>query len=357
MRKLVWLASLVASASYAFKLEPLAPVHESLTLASLRCANSQGNVSPDAIECLPAHLNFMRTRAAFRKLDDADFTSLFEGVLWADAPDRRSLPDKLEKFTVCDRHVKSTVYGPYTNKMCASHFGNLQMLHAMKPARPWCAQHPEEPTCKLADDELFPQFVRWLAQLALIETSPQTPLTQVGGERFFVTELGGTEQTLFSVFGVDCGRAHAPGKCFMVADTFDAARLSRIATGVLLHIIQDSFSRAHAAREGDTVEGTPDDCNVARISCGPILQWNDYGAQSSGKHSQADAPPLWAPNCLPPRRAGTVVDPITAGARVLRFVERNKGKTDQVEALMKLVLSVVTLPTGGAAPDAACFAK
>jgi hypothetical protein len=109
------------------------------------------------------------------------------------------------------------------------------------------------------------------------------------------------------IFGTNCKLQKVPSQC--VTERLTQLQLQSFALGAVLHIIQDSFARAHAFRPDTDTKG-------AVISCAPIFAFFSYPTQNADKHGAADRFPTFDANCLDEKR--TVDDPISAGAQVIK---------------------------------------
>ena len=122
-------------------------VHELLSIASVECMRAMVATSPkvpiSSWNCLPEHKNFAQAsvneweKALRSKAAKDDYRQyLLAGVRWPDDPTRRLRSNPplwaMVSFKQCNSWLGGD-YGACGNRFCLTHFGYLQMAHAMKP--------------------------------------------------------------------------------------------------------------------------------------------------------------------------------------------------------------------------------
>ncbi len=351
------------------------PVHEAMTLASLACANQAlagaFTTGRSTLDCSGFSKNLGElgnAYLAYRGKKTRDLRSpsgssydldevreIIDGVLWPDDPTRlHSSPTREGRALVNHFHVCTKLQNEYlscANRYCMSHFGNLQFLHAMIPAAPWCEKdkgRSDSPTCELAQKpvkEGMEQWVKWLVPLAKGETHATDPLfpgedgftQRVFDQRYCNRESGfwlwktlpmyPNSMKIEELLYTSCDEVGA-GKCRVVLPVADKERRTqRLAMGALLHLIQDSYAQGHTRRR-------PIDKRLAGsafVACSPVEDFHDYRVQVQDKkaldaHKSADKYPAWDSSCSAADRQ--VDDPVTAGANLIVML-RNPNQTGQ----------------------------
>lgn len=247
------------------------PVHEAATLAALDCDYARG----EEMACLDAA----------RILE---YRMILYGVRWPDDPPFRLSASQLKGSTKCDPRVtlRSTAqpqcwnslfndaakraakhvgpdpaFGVGTMMLYRSHFGDLQFMHAMAAVN-------GETAGTTRDNMMWWAKVMW--ELAGKRLSSTDYLRDLG-----ITELA----------------AHFPGDMSaqnLLATGLPSARshLDQVAIGVLLHMVQDSYSAAHAHRDEPTGAVCPGFAQA--LAPGRIQQFYSYVHQKGRLHDRAD---------------------------------------------------------------------
>lgn len=170
-------------------------------------------------------------------------------ILFGDAAERAS---QGEYFTQADEY--SLLY--------RTHFGDLQFMHSMAS---WNGERMRD---TLDNVMMWAEFTY---KVAIGEIAPSTTLSKVDTPGFqdVLGRYWGDVSTLFT-FGVPEFSSEVPDVAF----------------GSLLHMIEDSFSRSHSAREPATQL-----CGDGSVgpSAGRITEFYAYGLQKSSKHSERDS--------------------------------------------------------------------
>jgi hypothetical protein len=313
------LAAACAAPLPAFKISVLGRVHERMTRLAEQCDRSP--VDTESLRCdLPID------RKAFSsvkwKLAENRFT-----VRWPDDPTDQALTTGGVKFVVnvgfdnCRRHLARDVYAGI---MCHSHYGDLQFMHAMTPRSgvdfattrtlvlDWARFAFGVSTGRIGGGEDFCQAAR---------RQPERLARALAPERFpFCGAEGRPRWLVSSFFTFRCDGLFSSGKCKTGGgDPEGDARAA--ARGALLHLIQDSYSQSHTAR----AVNDPDGPYEAAITCQRVTAFYDYNV-NHGSHKPADSLPRIDEGC---RAGGPVLDPITASARMLRYLREGAGAEDR----------------------------
>ncbi len=153
--------------------------------------------------------------------------------------------------------------------------------------------------------------------------------------------------TVRTFFTLTCRNVISSRNCSEPLPGPEGDELARTAaTGALLHLVQDSFSQAHAARwvtDPVTVRGpfTP------RVVCTYPTSYFDYGQQTKELHGPSDKPPVRDASCDDDARTQARDDPqtddvVTASAMILWFLDQRE---DREEAFMRYLAERVFGPT------------
>lgn len=250
------------------------PVHEAITLNALDCTANPS----DELSCV--------TVSSVGK-----YRSLLYGVRWPDDPpfvlNRRSPPRLsdcdvrvtlrstsqpkcwLDLFRAADKDAKQRLkanpdapaFGLGEYMLYRSHFGDLQFFHSM-------AAHEGEPASStLQRMKMWTQFLWGIAnqQLPRDRFLRMLDIPHLGG--YFPGDITATNLLASGIVEV-------------------RKDLDQVAMGALLHMVQDSFSQSHAARNPETgavCEGLP------RFSQpGSISGFYTYAGQEGSLHDHED---------------------------------------------------------------------
>src|SRR5262249_30727012 len=264
-------------------LSPTSAVHERLTAQSLTMSNILNR--------------------PFRKTSDVNF---IKGVYWNDSPERSLCLwcDTVEanvgalKWYNRFKEAQRLATAPDNPKFFShgdplferSHYGDLAFIHGMAVKD------------GVSSGETRRKLMIWAEfsyKVAVGDIEAHAKIRDVGvdsfSEIFDERDIDVYDNNLINLFGDDDVRRNAMGS--------------------LLHLIQDSYSPAHAERENfDEAEG--------RFCRGKIVTFHAYRNQDMRKHSQADK---WPANLSSEvlDAGARVCDPITAGAAILRFYAQN----------------------------------
>lgn len=259
-----------------------APVHERMALLSRECALAQ----PDGVPC--------DTRAPLRRaLLPGRIDPLILGARWPDDPNNQ-FPGNYSLmwvFWMSDAQAKARIE-PVHPLLYRSHFGDLQLLHAMAEG-------------KTTPGTARKAVLEWLA-FAFDVASGQIPLTarlgELEGSHGFAWHFAQTRKRQWTVRRLFTNvNDYKGGQLPDLSD--DDVR--QIAMGALLHTVQDSFARAHTLRDA-AYENDP-------VLAGAVITFMNYRDQKAHCHSAQDREPEWLEEA--PNRAMTPVD---HGAWIMR---------------------------------------
>lgn len=150
-------------------------------------------------------------------------------------------------------------YGPGAPILLRSHFGDLQFLHSMAAVD----GEPAEDTRK--------KIMQWAEFAYRVSAGDIRTGSRIASERDV-----GSVAAFFPKFGMDVGSLFIQG-----TKPNTPERVKEIAFGSLLHMVEDSFSRAHVDREHPRqVDG--------KWVPGAIRSFHSYAHQHHDKHSGAD---------------------------------------------------------------------
>lgn len=347
-------------------------VHETMTEQSARCFAGSRGIGRPVTDCRE---NLVVDRStASRKHDDLAIAELFVGgepvtygdlkiaVRWPDDPQRklrgaqgiRSAANFGVAFWLvryCERHKDRGEDVNGMGLLCASHYGDMQFLHAMasKPGETaaqtrekiivWSRFAYDYATGSFEDDELL---------CDVLLKYPEIRPAVVGDPSLFICagDKRGEPRQVGWFFGFECRKTFGSGRCHT---TTTVAERRTAALGAILHMIQDSYSQSHVQRGrcGDA-QGVPQ----ATIRLTPVERYHDYSQQRSKLHSESDE---W-PKVAEEPDAG-IDHPVVAGARVLEMMADGQTSRELEHYLMTRVLRPAdTLP--GAAPGSGdCYGK
>ena len=249
------------------------PVHEAITLAAIGCVSAAGHER----DCLT-----LQAVAANR--------IILYGVRWPDDPPFPLNRDKPPRSKSCDvqitmrstaqpdcwymlfkdagalaakaydKNPNAPAFGPGDYLLYCSHYGDLQFLHSM-------ATHDGE----LASDtrRQMKVWTKFLWGIALKELP-------VGK---FIRNLGVDDLAVYFPGDITASNLFATGITEVRKD------LDKVAIGILLHMVQDSFSQAHTERAPET----GDQCVGADFDRpGQIVRFYSYAQQIGKLHDDED---------------------------------------------------------------------
>ena len=334
------LALVAAGAGAAFQINPLKnkyrgnsprggfmervtqSVHEDLTDAAVACVARWSALPPGAAR--PPCLSYGPPPRRHDEGNKAD--PLIRGVWWNDDPNqllwRWDYPtwvvwmDDAHRIATRGRNWlgRRTTLNQTYKMQYRSHYGDLQFLHAMANADGETAAEVRE------------RILLWAGfayRVALGDIPIGTRLEDVDDEvarRFFARQPGWTVNYLF-------------GPKYR----WNAETMPDVALGTILHMVQDSFSRAHVER------GRP---GSAGCQQGGIVEFHAYGGQDPALHGSADTrAALEADAGLTDR-----LNPVEAGATMLALARERADWRTVVEPWLRDVAFCLEDPGARAGP-------
>lgn len=266
------------------------PVHEIMTVLAYDCHQ-------DPSKCAGKEVAWKRTNLK-QKLG-----RLLDGVEWNDDPTLKLhgglsavkwavFMGDADKIARCRRLARpgqtcKAIDASY-DLLYRSHYGDLQFVHAM-------ASTPDEPADVTRAKVLL--WAEYTYKLAIGVIAPDRPLSEIAEVDVdaYLQRGSWTSRLLFTRDKPD-----------MRNDT------PKVALGSLLHMVQDSFSDAHAHRQLS--------CNKLAIRKGAIEEFHIYSLQAAAEHAKADVMPDW----LAASALGEG-NPVTASAWLIRFALEGKA--------------------------------
>jgi hypothetical protein len=296
LRTCLWLFAtasalvLTSVGAHAFDIAPGVNDFESVGLFQriLRAiSRAEGNVVEVYIRNAQVGVHEEITREAYRELGKVASTDVQQGAEWNDnppfvlvgrqinmAPTCGGLPIKIPSaWPGCWLMVIGTasaeaappgdhvVFGPEDPILSRSHFGDMQFLHAMAPDG-----EPASVTREKIMD--WARFAYNIANGTLdLDTIVASRQADPGDQFFPVTSQQFRGETVRHLFAGE--EDHPPGD-----------RVRDLAFGSLLHVIQDSFSKAHVSRE---------DPNAPHGHWpGRVCEFHGYAHQNHSEHAKSD---------------------------------------------------------------------
>lgn len=250
------------------------PVHEAITLAAMGCTSGPGS-EEDCVVLDAVSANRI----------------LLYGVRWPDDPPFRLDSKNPPRISKCDTSItlRSTAqpqcwlalfkdagasakvaltkkpgnpaFGPGDYLLYRSHYGDLQFFHSM-------AAYDDEPAALTLTR--MRMWARFLWGVAIGEVRTDVPIREIGIEE--LTPYFPGDMTVTNLF--------ATGIVEVRKD------LDKVALGTLLHMVQDSFSWAHAER----LDASGGMCaDMPRFSKpGKLAQFYSYAQQAGHLHDEKD---------------------------------------------------------------------
>jgi hypothetical protein len=222
----------------------------------------------------------------------------------------------------CERKLRRSRAVQHIGTFCASHFGEWQFMHAMAVSRPSSSGGTEVDNATLTRAKML----EWAA-FSYGVARGETELSQSYCTAFkrggyiegvmvpsgFEMCSGGNPWTVGTFFSVRCGQFLFFGWCRPLR--LDNAFVRTVATGAILHMIQDSYSQSHVRRT-DTVLASP---RYPVVECGKPREYFVYNKANQKIHDGADQLPRWGESCTGRSDADDV---ITASAMALAMIDR-----------------------------------
>lgn len=318
-----------------YTIAPYAAVHERMTRAAKRCLDAAGAGGEKPSRCPQDLAKGPAVDVAWLRPAAGDagvrYPTLEEAVRWPDDPTRQVAAPTLLKFGVtmgrkCARLARAAGRSSNTvndGLLCNSHYGTMQFLHAQASDTGEAAVDTYDAVTRWAT------FLYAVASGRLPDDSLDAKYCDVfaGGDRFDRAMRPDTAAipceaekdpawTLTTLFTLRCGNLLQSLSCREDTAPSRFRRSRIVATGALLHLIQDSYSQSHCAR-GACERTGGNGVVTAKVECRPVTMFTTYRGQQ--RHADADRLPTFAPSCAD---GGEVDDPVTASAKVLWHVRQ-----------------------------------
>ncbi|HYE29124.1 MAG TPA: hypothetical protein VEA61_12970 [Allosphingosinicella sp.] len=325
-------------------------VHESITRLAEQCLPPLGAPRPTRCWTRDRAIADLATSEAGESYSPRELAAR-----WPDDPTRQSAIHTSPKLGYmlkfgCKKRAEG---GPSIEKIgltCSSHFGRLQFMHAMAG--------PDDRSAR----DTYDRIIAW-ARFAYRVASREQDLTQNYCKAFDDPKLSPALRKAFqmedrsfcskrtrwlfwsypawtvrTLFTLTCSNPLQSKTC-REDETDQADEQARLAaTGALLHLVQDSFSQAHAHR---SVDGSVDERGPfsSRVVCRFPTDYFDYSVQTDGLsekiHQAADKPPQQIDDTC--RDRPQTDDVVTASAAVLWHLAEKKPADTFVQYLTERV--------------------
>jgi hypothetical protein len=274
---------------------------------------------------------------------ERDYPDLVDAVRWPDDPTREVFGIAVLRWAInlgltrCDADAPIAI-DIDNGLLCNSHFGDMQFLHAQatrlgEPAADthyritqWAEFLYRIASGTLTDEQLDMQYCEHFANRddsfhrALLPSPTSTPCETQNDPAW----------TLTTLFTMRCSDPFTSLRCTEERRRSRHDKTRIYATGALLHLIQDSFAQGHCVRGTCTWD---DGEVLAKVECLPIAMFTSYRAQDSGRHTEADMKPVFAPSCDEP---SAIDDPVTASAKMLWHIRRRSSIEEFREDLRRV---------------------
>lgn len=226
--------------------------------------------------------------------------------------------------------------------MCNSHYGALQVFHAMRSARDeeaaqthrrilaWALFAYEVATGAVDTDQPYCATIR-TRRMAI--SDDLAPSGFAGCEARRVNGRAQVAWTVGTLFAQQCSDPIFPSNCRRYTGAEGRRFAQEAALGAVLHLVQDSYSQSHAIR-GPALSGGHYE---ARVDCHWPTGYIYYDKTSKVHHIDADTPPRLDAGCgpqPPPRESAQADDVITASARVVRYA-RSGASSEALKAYLE----------------------
>ncbi|MXO90262.1 hypothetical protein [Pontixanthobacter aquaemixtae] len=316
--------------AYGYKIHLFGKHHERMTWLSELCiAQDKALTGCD----IPA------SRDEFENIEGPVFreAEYWRASRWPDDPTRQlkrvwTWPKYgLALENICPKIVHTD--GFFSGLSCESHYGGLQFMHAMasrpnesddqtrRYIRGWSQFVFRVATGKVDLDANYCDAVRAHAGPAASRLAPKNLKYCAEREEKGKRYPAWTVRTLFTFH---CDKMFTSKTCDVLPGDEVA---KKAAIGAMFHLIQDSYSQSHAARGAAEPSNGPYD---AVVECRPVKKFY-YFAENKKEHGAADKAPEFAQSC---RERGDILDPITAGARMLGYVDGGQANEDAFVSMM-----------------------
>lgn len=333
MRLIAVVAALAAAASggaaNAYKIY-LPRVHEALTLAAQYCAS-------DALAAgkLPEDCRRYREQVPVYAQPQWALTALQREVRWPDDPRREMKSVGVARAAMnaklkgCERKLRRSRAVQHVGTFCSSHFGEWQFLHAMSVARPDGRGGSEVEDAATTRVKIL-EWAGFAYDVARGDVKAMDNYCDVLASRGAIAGVmvpegfalcsGRSPWTVGTFFSVRCGQLLFFGWCRPLVPAPEFVKT--VATGALLHLIQDSYSQSHVRRAAQLTWAEPGKLAPV-VHCGKPQEYFVYDEKNRETHDDADQVPSWDDDCATGRQAD---DAITASAMALAYLQEGKSR-------------------------------
>ncbi|GAA4803688.1 hypothetical protein [Lysobacter hankyongensis] len=268
------------------------PVHEEITQLARACMQAHPG---------PVHTPLICADDTERSIEPRGnkYDSLVRGVWWNDDPNQLLFALRQGRFLswMHDARLIATTGRNWQGKPAAigsdyyltyrSHYGDLQFLHAM-------ASGDGEPAATTRHRALlWAEFAYLVATGRLDPETKMDRISPVELRDYFEEQSGWTINFLFAYHYQLKGDAHK----------------RMMAAGSLLHMVQDSYSAAHAQRFFEPTAECPN---------GGIVQFHSYTCQDPSAHKREDLRSAWLQRGFTPTQ-----DPVNVSATLLGYIRQD----------------------------------
>ncbi len=337
------------------------PVHETITLLAydyyLEPENAEGGVAQTSAETLKKS-GVLRDLVLGSEWNDDPDSFLRKNILKAQQWNVLFKDAQLQaqcKVDGSQPKCKGVTVTDTPMMLYRSHFGDLQFIHAMASDQ---SETAAETKAKMMNWAEFTYNLSISSNKLGKETIDGPTIMAFSDISSILQRQGWTVGALFdpvpggewvpSYNPFKLGRYNPTGKPraqVVYRDTKEAPSIKNIALGSLLHMVQDSYSDAHAERVGG--------CNPLSRQRKTIVSFRNYVYQNSDDHAHADIHPSWLENGKLEQN-----NPLWASAKLINFSFENTpwaGKDGVQEFLDIYVFPLknpASLPTTG---DVDCY--
>lgn len=337
------------------------PVHETITLLAydyyLEPENAEGGVAQTSAETLKKS-GVLRDLVLGSEWNDDPDSFLRQNILKAQQWNVLFKDAQLQaqcKVDGTQPKCKGVTVTDTPMMLYRSHFGDFQFIHAMASDQTETAADTKAKMMKWAE---FTYTVSISSNKLSKEAIDGPAITAFSDISTILLRQGWTVGALFdpipggewvpSYNPFKLGRYNPTGKPraqVVYSDPKEASSIKNIALGSLLHMVQDSYSDAHAERIGG--------CNPLSRQRKAIVSFRNYVYQNSDDHSHADIHPSWLENGKLEKN-----NPLWASAKLIQFsFEKTPwagpgGVQEFLDTEVFRLLDPTSLPTTG---DLDCY--
>lgn len=309
-------------------------IHETMTSLAIECVERSKSAP---INCSDLH-DQIDARIVQDRPEDTQ--SLSYATRWPDDPQRvldqtsTQIRFGLPLLQGCETALNRGKTINRTGLLCASHYGQLQFMHAMMS--PKAADSFEDQRALIlawaefafrvsTDAEFANQdYCSTVSSLENTDLKAALAFDNADQSDSFCSERRHSVYfwrtykpwKVSTLFAFSCEEPINLNTCGVVSDVI----AQQAAAGAILHLIQDSYSQSHTSRSVDGTVLPPTGPFNARIVCAPARAFYVYQEQTGveDRHKPADASPMLDESCTIEERQ--VDDVITASAMAVHFL-------------------------------------